>query len=174
MRNKIINTGSGKDYWNTPPEVFDFIKNGLRLNIDLDACAENGSQKSALYINEEMDAFKTNWIEAAKKENPVVFVNPPFSKKREFLNMIQHYYQNGCTVIAVIPAEPCTGWWRFGVDGKAVAVYYPKSRISYINNETKKKEGSPNFPSAICLFAPWGGSCSTQYQYIDLKDYDEI
>lgn len=164
MKNTIkTNTPeSAKDYWRTSDLAYRdacYLCGIDGFHVDVAASKEN--KKCEYFVSEDDNALLTTWnfdvLEFA-------WCNPPFSRKAEFLQKAysERFNINTCMML---PYEPCTGWWRDNVDGKAVAVFVPDGRYNFCHPETGEEIKGVNFASAFVVFT----SLKVPTQYIQFK-----
>lgn len=94
MNTKVL-FSSKSDNWATPKVMYDFyINQGY-----FDPCP----------LNSEIDALKIEWKEKC-------FVNPPYSKIKEFVSKCIEEHRKGKEVVLLIPARTDTKYFRKLVD----------------------------------------------------------
>jgi len=118
------------DEWRTPQSLFNQLDK--EFNFDSDPCPANGySLKEGI--------IKGVWL---KK----VFVNPPYSKIKDWVSQGYTYGHNGNVVVMLIPSRTDTRWWHDYVM-KADEIRFIKGRLKF--NDGK---GSAPFPSVVVIF----------------------
>lgn len=121
---------SQKDNWETPQELFDLL-NSI-YNFTVDACAVADNTKCARFFE---NAFHANW--AGER----VFMNPPYGKgvTSKFVEKAyKEVYEGECPVcVLIIPNATETIHFQKLVD-RGARIIFPKSRVSFIDPETKK------------------------------------
>lgn len=113
------------DHWATPLDVV----RGLEAEFgkfDLDPCCRGETAKAAYFYTEEDDGLSLAW-------NGKVFLNPPYSHPRPWLEKAIMEIQNGHAelVVALLPVRTDTRWFHFLVKDKA-EVRFIKGRIKWI------------------------------------------
>lgn len=141
---------SKTDMWSTPQDFF--IKMNDKYGFAIDVCATLENRKCFIYIDEEQDTLKTDWIEQTKEYTqgaaPTCWMNPPYG--REIGKFIKKAYEEslrGCTVVCLLPARTDTKWFHD---------YCIKGEIEFIKGRLKFgdcKNAAP-FPSMIVVFKP--------------------
>lgn len=97
------------DNWKTPSIIYDwFMDDGY-----FDPCP----------INSNFDGLKIEW----KQKN---FVNPPYSKIKDFVNKAIEEFVKGKDVILLIPARTDTKYFRKLVDF-GVKIYFKTGRLHF-------------------------------------------
>ncbi|MCP4477823.1 MAG: hypothetical protein GY818_07005 [Planctomycetaceae bacterium] len=175
MRNVETKTKeSDKDLWSTADYVLDFVNKELGLFPVLDVCALEHNAKCARFITPEMDSLSVSWEEMIDHGRlvasplPVAWMNPPFSRKHDFFEKA-YKESKKMIVVAIFPGETISGWFVEHIENKATDIFLPKNRINYIDPKTKRLKSGVNFPSALCIFAPWGGRRKANYHRVDIK-----
>lgn len=131
---------SSTDLWATPQEFFDELNATWHFNLDCCALPENA--KCEMYYTPEQDGLKQDW-------NGTVWMNPPYG--REIGKWVKKAYseaQNGCIVVALLPARTDTKWfhdWIYEMNG--VEFYFVKGRLKF----SGCKSPAP-FPSMVVVF----------------------
>lgn len=164
-----------KDYWRTSPLAYSdacYLCGVDKFNVDLAAKSENESKCEA-FVSEDMDALKSP-IDIYGLKLRSCWLNPPFSKKVEFLKMVHESDTIGLCCV-MIPYEPCTKWFRENVHNKASVVFVPDGRYNFMHPETNKEIKGVNF---ACCFAVFNGiKMPTSYVHfergIGLKSNDK-
>ena len=126
----------------TPPWLFSYLNETFRFTWDACSNAENnlvGGFKDALLMD--------NWL-----EHRTVFMNPPYSKPKNFLLMAAEASKRNVTTVALIKGDPSTTWWNSYVDPYATVKWLPyRIRFYY---KGKPTQDVANFPSVIAIY--WG------------------
>lgn len=130
--NKVLFSRSS-DNWSTPKEIYDkFINDGW-----FDPCP----------LNSNFDGLLIEW----KYKN---FVNPPYSKIKEFVNKSIFESLKGNEVVLLIPARTDTKYFRELVDYGCI-IYFITGRLHFNNSN------SAPFPS--CFIYLTGGITSCRW-----------
>lgn len=126
--NKVM-FSSANDNWNTPLDFY----NGLHkeFNFDFDPCPP-------IHV---FDGLTAKW----GKSN---FVNPPYSKIKDWVKKSYEEWQKGNTVVMLIPSRTDTKWWH-EYCMKATEIRFVKGRLKFSGH----KNSAP-FPSAVVIFKP--------------------
>ena len=138
-----------KDYWRTSDLAYNdacYLCGVDKFDIDLAAKSYLESRGKS-FISESMDSLSTDyWFHGSHK---TAWLNPPFSKKVEFLQKAYQERKNGL-ICVMIPYEPCTTWFRDNVHNKASVVFVPDGRYNFLHPETGEEIKGVNF---ACCFA---------------------
>ncbi|WP_350401875.1 DNA N-6-adenine-methyltransferase [Catenovulum sediminis] len=137
-----------KNYWATTRECFADAQALYGRKFKIDVAATPLTKKCDLFFSEHENSLTTPWLNDW-------WCNPPFDNKFSFLEWA--YIQKSIfktSGMALIPFEPCTGWWARYVDGKASVVYEPDGRYPFLESDGKTKKSGVNFASCFVLFSP--------------------
>jgi len=141
-----IDTG-GKDDWQTPDEVTDPIADA-HDGIDLDPCAGPGTDIGTINIRPPDNGLAKPW-------GGVVFVNPPFSSKGDWLAKVVEESRRPMvdTVYVLTPdATDVAAWWHEYIAAEAPVTWFATSRVNFYDPaEGEVKKGVP-FNTAISVF----------------------
>lgn len=174
-----------KDFWQTPDELLDYIDERISLDPCASPNSFIGEvnftiQSPGIDVNTREDvithyhsveAFSGDGPFAVEKEtgditfyetdslnkdwHGVVFVNPPFSQKNEFLEHTIEQVQEGNTKCAFVVTPDSTdvkSWWHGNIAEHADYIWFSRGRIAYINPETGEKANLPTFGTALSIF----------------------
>ena len=132
---------AGSTEWETPQEFFDILNRVFRF--DIDVCATKKNTKCKRFFTPEINGLAQDWI-------GTVWCNPPYDREIErWLNKAQQSYDQGATVVMLLPAKTDTKWIHKYVFGRA-QVMFLKGRLKFGNIDN-----SAPFPSMLAI---WGGS----------------
>lgn len=113
------------DHWATPPELIAGLEAEFGA-FDLDPCCRAETAKAPRFYTEADDGLSKPWYGR-------VFVNPPFSKPRPWLEkaITETTAGNAELVVALLPVKSDTRWWHDTVLGVA-EMRFIKGRIRWI------------------------------------------
>jgi len=137
---------SKKDVWQTPPSVVLPINN-LHSGIDLDPCAGRGTDIGRENIRPPKDGLAEPW-------HGVVFVNPPFSDKDEWLaKAVDEIERPEVEAIYLLTPDSTDtiSWWHEFIAEHAAVTWFPEGRINYIDPETGEQANGVSFGSAVSV-----------------------
>jgi phage N-6-adenine-methyltransferase len=144
--------GEGKKSdWETPLESFNPIND--IINFKIDVAASESNTKCPLWIDEEMDAFKTEW------EPAPWFLNYPWGKEymkrsgrkpKDWVNRILNQVQKQNFGVLLTPASVNAKWFHLALS-KADYVLFPHTRVKY-EHPSREKPSSPNLESAWIFY----------------------
>jgi site-specific DNA-methyltransferase (adenine-specific) len=135
---------SMSDEWETPPWLWNQLDE--IFNFDFDACCTPKNMLAESFG----DALGV-W--------PLgnVFMNPPYSKPKKFLEAAYKASLEGTTVVCLLKGDPSTTWWNEWVKDKATVMWIPKRVRFYLNRLPGPHVA--NFPSVIAIY--WGSQAWT-------------
>jgi len=125
MFNKVL-FSSAHDNWSTPKEVYASLDAEFRF--DDDPCPLYGD-----------GGLEREW-------GGVAFVNPPYSKIKDWCKKAYNEWQKGKTVVMLIPSRTDTRYWHEYIM-KATEIRFIKGRLKFGDSK-----GTAPFPSAIVVF----------------------
>jgi len=137
-----VHTG-GRDDWGTPLDLFENLNK--EFGFVLDAAASEENSLCDYYMDEETDALSIKW----QYYEQYVWLNPPYSKCKEFLYKVVKESEcglYGCVVL--VPARTDTVWWHEYVMPYASEVRFIRGRLKFQG----AKDAAP-FPSAIIVYS---------------------
>lgn len=160
-----------KDYWQTCQTT---VADALRLtgcsHIALDACAKDAAAaKCDNFIDEQADALTANWNDYLwdTEGQPLIWCNPPYSMKQEFLARCAIMQaETGLPVAALVPVAVTTDWWYRLVVARATTIFIPNGRICFINAETGELETQPREATAIVVYGNYPKDVNETRKYI--------
>ena len=147
-RQKLGETHLGKnDERYTPKPVVDYFG-----EIDYDPATTSEKAKEfgiSNYDTIETDGLSKDWTKYKR-----IWINPPFTKKVEFLSKaVETYNKTGADIYFLCPIEYLTTR-QFSSIVKGCKIYIPTGRISFVNGQAGGKNGkSPAFGSVIVKIA---------------------
>lgn len=137
------------DEWSTPDRFFAELDAEFQFSLDAAASAENA--KCHVWYGGAIDSLAlTSWCSVPSR----IWLNPPYSRCREFIAKASEQAQMGHTVVCLVPARTDTRWFHEHIwQGKGVRpgveLRFVKGRLKFGNG----KNGAP-FPSVVVIFRP--------------------
>lgn len=116
-----------KDVWQTPNELLDLITEYER--IDLDPCAGKNTEIGG--TNYKSNGLIREWF-------GIVFVNPPFSEKKEWLRKAVKESKRDevdCIYFVTPDSTDTKSWYHQFIAENADYKWFSKGRINYISPE---------------------------------------
>jgi phage N-6-adenine-methyltransferase len=136
---KKIMFSSKSDEWGTPQDFFQ--KLDTKYNFTLDPCASPENSKCKNFYTIEDDGLQQSW------EGETVFVNPPYSKIKDWvMKCHRESLKPNTTVAMLIPSRTDTRWWH-QYCMTAHQIFFVKGRLRFEGGE----HPAP-FPSAVIVF----------------------
>ena len=136
-----INKGmfsSKSDEWTTPKNLFN--KLNRRFLFDLDPAATDENHLCDKYFTKAMNGLDQSW------EGRRVFVNPPYSRIKDWaLKFCLEGIRADC-IVALVPARTDTRWFQ-GIMNNADKIVYIRGRLKF-----GPGTGSAPFPSALAIW----------------------
>lgn len=149
--NTEVMFGKASDDWATPQALFDALNEEFEFDMDAAASAEN--TKCRVWYGGQIDALALkSWATVPLS----IWLNPPYSRSKEFIAKAAEESGKGATVVCLMPARTDTHWWHLFVwdnlrnqPRAGVEVRFIKGRLKFGNS----KNSAP-FPSVIVIFRP--------------------
>ncbi|MEQ8721030.1 MAG: DNA N-6-adenine-methyltransferase [Sandaracinaceae bacterium] len=140
------NAGTSREDWCTPRIVVDRLL-AFAGSIALDPCSNPVSLVPATRrVIAPEDGLAVDWHAAA--DGGLVYVNPPFGRKRTglWLGKAADEAERGAEIVVLIPARTDTRAWQRHAP-RAAAICFWAGRMRFLG----AKNGAP-FPSALLYF----------------------
>lgn len=165
--NSALMFSRATDEWSTPLDFLAEMNCEFGFDLDAAASAENRNGYAEFYFgldHEESwrrDALTADWaadLRERKSETMAVWLNPPYSKCREFIGKAAEEARKGCTVVCLVPSRTDTRWWHEHVWDATQHRPRPGVEVRFIKGRLKfggATAGAP-FPSVVIVFRPEG------------------
>ncbi len=148
LTNKSKTKESEKDFWRTQPRLLENIERYLGEEITFDACATPGANLREGFLSPEQDALLQPW-----PERGLVWCNPPFSKKAEFVEKaVYEARTRGTRTVFCLPTDLVQKYWRT-VHAHSRLILLPDRRINFINGSGNVTKGV-NFQTCFPIIGP--------------------
>lgn len=135
------------DNWGTPKWFVEKLEELLILKFNLDPCASSENSKCEKFFTEKEDGLLQDW------SGYNVFVNPPYSKIKEWIKKcVSESEKPNTNVIVLVPARTDTKWFHdfcLNYDNNCFLMFV-KGRLKF-ELPSKTKNTAP-FPSVVCVF----------------------
>ena len=138
MNDKKACFSAKTDEWSTPDDFYNVLNSIYQFT--LDPCASDDSHKCEKYYTIETNGLLQSW------ENDVVWMNPPYSKSKEWIEKAYNEYLEGSTVICLTASRTDTKMFH-SFCTKASALCFIKGRLKFGGS----KHPAP-FPSLLTVF----------------------
>ena len=134
------------DEWYTPKEIVAYFG---KFDYDPATTEEKASDFGIRYFDtKETDGLIRDWTKFRK-----IWINPPFTRKKEFLEKAWNTYQRtGAVIYILLPVTYLTTKALFNVLGGAL-IYLPNGRINFEDIAGQKKKGGAVNGSCILKLA---------------------
>jgi site-specific DNA-methyltransferase (adenine-specific) len=146
--NNALMFSRASDEWSTPQDVYDALN--AEFAFEWDVAASGANAKCSQYLTRADDALARSW------RGRVCWLNPPYSQGRAFIAKAAAEAQQGCTVVALVPARTDTRWWHAHVWD--ATTHQPRAGVEcrFLKGRLKfggMTAGAP-FPSVVIVFRP--------------------
>lgn len=139
--NTSVHFSRATDEWPTPQWLFEALNREFGFTLDPCSSVENAKCKKHYTIIDS--GLLKDW------GAETVFMNPPYSECRKWMEKAYNSAGNGATVVCLVPSRTDTVWWhRFAMRGE---IRFIKGRLTFGD----AKNSAP-FPSVIIVFRPRG------------------
>lgn len=134
---------SKKDDWQTPESLYRPIDK--RHNIDLDPCAGEGTDIGDENIRPPKNGLKLPWY-------GVVWLNPPFSKKKAWIRKACAEIAVSETIYIVTPdSTDVKSWWHDGIAKICEYTFFHKGRVNYYDPKKGELTKGVSFGTAVSV-----------------------
>jgi phage N-6-adenine-methyltransferase len=140
------------DLWRTPQEVFD--RYDRIYNFDIDGAADSTNHLCDVWYGP--DGIYEDYL-TASPWGMQVWLNPPYSAVKDFVEKAAFDAEKGTTTVALLPARTDTRWFHKHIYMKPnVRVELLKGRIKFLDENGQQQSSAP-FPSMVVTFFPVEG-----------------
>jgi phage N-6-adenine-methyltransferase len=159
--NSALMFSKASDEWSTPVDWM--AEWNCEFAFDLDAAATFANRTCPEYLGPDhategfRDALRVEWaglLAARQSLTMAVWLNPPYSKCREFIAKAAAEAAKGCTVVCLVPSRTDTRWWHehvwdaeFSQPRRYVEIRFIKGRLKFGGCAN-----SAPFPSVVIVF----------------------
>lgn len=139
------------DEWETPQDFFDALDAEFRFG--LDAAASEDNAKCTVWMDVEKDALRQDWRMGPRWST---WLNPPYSRVREFIEKAAQEARRGATVVCLVPSRTDTRWWHSEVWDAEKHTFRPGVEVRFVKGRLKfgNSNNSAPFPSVVIVFRP--------------------
>lgn len=130
-----------RDDWATPRSLITRLEAEFGA-FDLDVCASNKNKVCERFFDKATNALEQDW------QSSMIWVNPPYSQKNEFIEKAHSEAQNGRKIIMLMPAFTETKWFA-EMKAKSDWLLFLSGRLVF--NEHEQKE-TAKFSSVLAFF----------------------
>lgn len=133
---------SKSDEWSTPQDFYDKLNEKYNFVYDLAATEEN--TKCPDFSSIESESLENSW----HMINGWCWLNPPYSKCKEFVKKSYEEMELGAKIVMLIPSRTDTKWFHeYIYEKEGVKIEFIKGRLKFGTS----KNSAP-FPSMLVIF----------------------
>lgn len=153
MKSDIV-LSSKCDIWCTPKQVFADLDAEFHFN--LDAAATRANALCPIWLGPDQPKPYDDALLCAWPCPSAVFLNPPYSLNRRFMEKADHERHRGSTVVCLVPSRTDTRWWHAHVWDVTKHMPRPGVEIRFFKGRLKfdDQPQSAPFPSCVLIFRP--------------------
>jgi phage N-6-adenine-methyltransferase len=150
--NTDVMFSKASDEWATPQDFFDRLNAEFHFTVDAAATKENAKCSDFLGpggIFSDALASDVVWGHGAR-----VWLNPPYSQCRAFIEKAVDQARRGNTVVCLVPARVDTLWWHAYVWNGITRQWCDRVEVRFVRGRLKfggSKNSAP-FPSVVIVF----------------------
>ena len=145
----MINKGlfsSNKQDWCTPQQLYDELNREFNFVADVAATEEN--KKAPFCYTPETDGLNNTW----NFKGGAVFCNPPYGTElKKWVKKAYEEYQNGATVVMLIPARTDTSYFHDYIYHKA-EIRFLRGRLKFTDEKGIEGKTTAPFPSMVVIW----------------------
>ena len=134
----------------TPEDVLDVVRAVGPIVLDPCSTPDNRTKATHFYTFAD-DGLSQDWWEVTR--GGLIFVNPPFSNLKKWVNKFAEESAKGCNIVSLLPGDTSTIWFQEIVWEKASAICYWKGRIEFIRTSKAFGTGAMQ-PTAFPFWGP--------------------
>jgi len=146
-RNMAVMFSRKSDHWLTPPDFFNKIDKIFKFTLD-PCTSPNNPLGIRKFFTENDDGLSQSW------GGEVVFVNPPFSNiKRWMEKAVSEHVNNAAAIVCLVPSRTDTRWFQDSViHAKYILLIRGRLKFGnpFIDND---KITSAPCPSCLIIFS---------------------
>lgn len=145
---------SDRDSWGTPQALFDELRKEFVFAID--ACADENNAKCDLYYSKDNSCLDVEYWQGWRDYPYCVFMNPPYSNPRPFIEKAWEQSQY-MVVVCLVKVDPSTRWWATFWDydmhrpKPGCEVRFLPKRVKFVPPSGVNGKHGPTFPSAVVV-----------------------
>lgn len=141
------------DEWRTPEDFFVALDAEFGFDADMAASEENCWKENYWGPDHRLTDRRNSLV---FRWPTVCWLNPPYSKCREFIAKAAEEATKGSTVVCLVPSRTDTRWWHEHVWDRRSHLPWPGVEIRFVKGRLKfggAPAGAP-FPSVVIVFRP--------------------
>ena len=156
--NTTVMFGRATDEWRTPVETFNALNAEFGFDHDAAATSENSWVDGDYFGPDHHFAGQRDALSLPswKAYGHTFWLNPPYSRCREFIAKAAQEARRGATVVCLVPSRTDTRWWHSDVWDAGQNQPRPGVEVRFIKGRLKfgNSENSAPFPSVVIVFRP--------------------
>ena len=137
----------GNQYWQTPPEIFNWLNNRYGP-FTVDGAASHENSLCLKYYSEEDSAFDK------RPFGERIFCNPPYADLKPWVELFAKWRDSGSFVLALLPCDPSTKWWARMMEDAVYTRIMGPSRVAFIDPETGQPVKGNKGASVVSIWMP--------------------
>lgn len=141
-------TANQKDSYRTPEYVFLWL-DGI-YNFTVDGCASSHNALCKRFVTEELNFLEFSALHVGDR----IFVNPPYSNPKPFVERAAYFMALGCTVVMLLPSDKSTQWYQVIQDNATEVIDIVGGRINFLHPVTGEEVKGNNKGSMVAVFDP--------------------
>ncbi len=130
-----------RDDWSTPRSLISRIEREFG-KFELDACASLKNRVCEKFYDKDQDGLQQEW------QGSLVWVNPPYSKKMDWIEKATVESKNGAKIVMLLPAFTDTAYFR-ELKNRSQWLLFLSGRLVF--NEHEQKD-TAKFSSVLAFF----------------------
>jgi len=135
-----------RDYWRTPPSIFNPL-NAI-FNFELDLAASDSNHLCEFYFSENDNALDKTLIHVIG--TGAIWCNPPYSDIMPWVNKCIELSE-GRNVVMLIPADTSVKWFAKAFENCCECIFL-EGRVSFIHAESGIPKSGNNKGSVLFVF----------------------
>lgn len=134
-----VHFSNKSDEWETPQWLYDSLDK--EFGFTLDPCSNGKNAKCEKWFSIYDTGLLKDW------GTETVFMNPPYSKCKEWMTKAYGAAHEGATVVCLVPSRTDTEWWhKYAMKGE---IRFLKGRLTFGD-----AVNAAPFPSVVIIFRP--------------------
>ena len=130
-----------RDTWSSPKWLISRLEQEFG-KFDLDSCASLSNRVCERFFDKNQNGLEQDW------QGDLVWVNPPYSQKNEFIEKAHQEAQKGTRIVLLVPGFTETAWFR-SLKSKSQWLLFLNGRLIF--NEHEQKD-TAKFSSVLAFF----------------------
>jgi len=158
--NHAVMFSRATDEWATPRDLFRRLDAEFHFTIDAAATPDNRLCADFYGLGNPLrsngDSLANPWHLSNELAEARVWLNPPYSRCREFIAKAAQEAAKGCTVVCLVPARTDTRWFHEHIYDASRDAFRPGVEVRFIKGRLKFGDAtnSAPFPSMVVIFRP--------------------